>query len=167
MAVVGVAYDDTLNVRLAPGTDFETIGELKPDEIAVTATGHNRLLADSFWVEIDRNGELGWVNERFVGYPGVSLDLESSLPAADATALELAQQVAEASASIDPPSVITVAAEPGADIVVMDVMGLRDDAAKGYRLTVTTAPTSKGREVIAVDQQIICSRGLTPDGLCV
>lgn len=165
--VVGVAFDDLLNVRIAPGTDFDVIGTLDPDASGITATGHNRLLPASFWVEVDFEGQLGWVNESFVGYLGSSRALQPSLPAANATALEMAQLVAEAAASVDPPSTITIAAQPLDDVVVMDVLGLGDDAAKGFRLTVTTVETAGKRSVTAVDEQIICSRGITTDGLCV
>ncbi len=165
--VVGVAFDDVLNVRIAPGTDFEVIGTLDPDAAGVTATGHNRLLPNSFWVEVEFEGQLGWVNESFVGYLGSSRALEPSVPAANATALELAQLVAKAAASVEPPSTITIAAQPLDDVVIMDVLGLGDDAAKGFRLTVTTVETAGKRSVTAVDEQIICSRGITTDGLCV
>ncbi len=165
--VVGVAFDDVLNVRIAPGTDFEIIGTLDPDTTGVTATGHNRLLPNSFWVEVEFEAQLGWVNESFVGYLGSSRALEPSIPAANATALEMAQLVAQAAASVDPPSTITVAAQPLDDVVIMDVIGLGDDAAKGFRLTVTTVETAGKRSVTAVDEQIICSRGKTAEGLCV
>lgn len=165
--VVGVAFDDVLNVRIAPGTDFDLIGTLDPDTTGVTATGHNRLLPDSLWVEVDFEGQLGWVNEKFVGYLGSTRALQPSVPAANATALEMAQLVAESAASVDPPSTITVAAQPLDGVVIMDVIGLGDDAAKGFRLTVTTVETAGKRSVTAVDEQIICSRGKTDDGLCV
>ena len=50
IAVVGVAYDDVLNIRIAPGTEFDIIGTLDPLTDDMIAGGENRLLTSSFWV---------------------------------------------------------------------------------------------------------------------
>ncbi len=75
VSVVGVAYDDTLNVRIAPGVQFDVIETLAPDA-SMIAGGENRLLTDSFWVEVDASGSMGWVNESFVGFLGVTRDID-------------------------------------------------------------------------------------------
>ncbi len=166
LAVVGVAFDDVLNVRIAPGTQYEIVGMLDPDEDSVTANGMNRLLESSFWVEIETEDGPGWVNEAFVGFLGVSQTLESDLASATAEAEKLGAMVAETYASEEPPSRITLVATEG-DTVTYDVLGIGDDAAKGFRLEILTSSSGDGRKVESVVETTICSRGLDPQLRCV
>ncbi len=167
IAVVGVAFDDTLNVRVAPGIGFDVIETLPPDA-NMTAGGENRLLTDSFWVEIESGDGKGWVNEAFVGFLGVTRDIDLStvdvVPAA--TAEGFGFSLAETFASTDPVS--TIALVDIADTVVtLDVLGLGDDALKGLRLTVATTEIDEGFTISGLQEQAICSRGLTTDLKCV
>ena len=167
IGVVGVAYDDTLNVRIAPGVEFGVIETLAPDA-NMTAGGENRLLTDSFWVEIDSSSGKGWVNEAFVGFLGVTRDLDlSTVTVAPASSPEqFGFNLAETFASTDPVSTIALV-DIDDTVVTLDVLGLGDDALKGLRLTVSTTEIDEGFTVSGLTEQAICSRGLTTDLKCV
>lgn len=59
--VVLVAADDTLNVRATAGTSGQILGALEPG-VAVRATGAERAVGNSTWVEIETPAGRGWVN---------------------------------------------------------------------------------------------------------
>jgi hypothetical protein len=166
IAVVGVAYDDVLNVRVAPGTEFEIIDTLDPLADDVIAMGENRLLATSFWVEIESAGGPGWVNEAFVGFLGLSRESTSDVVAGSGGPVAVGEILAQTYVSLEPPSRVTLASDEG-DIVVYDVIGLGDDAVKGFRLSIETEPVSGGTGVVSFVEQTICSRGLAQDLRCV
>ena len=167
IAVVGVAHDDTLNVRIAPGVEFDVIETLAPDA-NMTAGGENRLLVDSFWVEIDSGSGKGWVNEAFVGFLGVTRDIDlSTVSVAPApTPEEFGLAVAQSFASVDPVSKVELVGVADT-VVTYDVLGLGDDALKGLRLTIETTEIDEGFTVSGLQEQAICSRGLTTDLKCV
>jgi hypothetical protein len=178
IAVVGVAHDDVLNVRAAPGTDADIVAELAPTETGITATGRARSLPESIWYEVDVDGVAGWASSAFVGYLGLTDDATADVIAAlgetpgAETMLDLGLIVAEAMASDDPPSriVMTVAPTVG-DLgeVTYDVVGLADDALGGVRLHVFGDPAEGGEgfALSNVERTFICSRGVTDDGFCV
>ena len=87
--------------------------------------------------------------------------------------LELGRTVAEALASVDPPSKITVTVEPAVgDLgeVTYDVIGLGDDSVHGYRLHVFAQPseTDDTFSLMSVERTYLCGRGVSDGGeLCV
>lgn len=166
IAVVGVAHDDELNVRIAPGTEFDIIATLDPLADDVIALGENRLLTSSFWVEIESEAGPGWVNEAFVGFLGVSQDQTSDVVATNGDAVAAGELVAQTYVSQEPPSKVTLVNDDG-NTVVYDVVGIGDDAVKGFRLTVVTEPVAGGTGIASFSEQTICSRGLAPDLRCV
>ncbi len=99
LAVVGVAYDDVLNLRAAPGADQEILERIPPLFEDLTALGETRELPRSFWIAVDYEGTEGWVNLRYTGYLGKTTDVTpefvDGLTAADM--VELGMMVAEAS----------------------------------------------------------------------
>jgi hypothetical protein len=177
LAVIGVAYDDVLNVRSIPGNDGEIIATLDPDGYAV-ATGQARLLPSSAWYEVTTPGDAvtGWAALSFLAYPGGTDDATSEfldgglLPRAD-TLTGLAELVAAGFASEDPPSSI-VQITPGnegdasslAD-VTYDVVGLGDDAASGYRLHIFATNDGDGFSLKSIERTVLCTRGLSGE-LC-
>lgn len=167
ISVVGVAYDDTLNVRIAPGVEFDVIETLDPDA-SMIAGGENRLLTNSFWVEVDASGSTGWVNESFVGFLGVTraIDLGTVSVAPAASPEEFGLALAQTFASTDPVSKVTLVAVSGTT-VTYDVLGLGDDALKGLRLKIDTTEIDEGFTVSGLEEQAICSRGITTDLKCV
>jgi hypothetical protein len=178
VAVVGVAHDDVLNVRAAPGTDSEVVAELEPTATGLIATGRARSLPESIWFEVEVEGVSGWVSSAFVGYLGLTDDATAEViealgetPGAE-TMLDLGLIVAEAMSSDEPPSRIVMSVAPTVgDLgeVTYDVVGLGDDALGGVRLHVFGDPAEGGEGFVLsnVERTFICSRGVTADGFCV
>jgi hypothetical protein len=177
LAVVGVAADDTLKVRTGPGTEFEVAMTLDPLHQGAVATGRNRQIeGGGIWAEISDGGRTGWANTAFLLQPGQVTDETAArypTPADRPTAPtmeELAATVAQASASQEPPSKITIVDGPTVgDLgeVTVDVIGLGDDAAGGVRLHLFAEPSGGSFTLRTVEQTVLCSRGVTDDGLCV
>ncbi len=175
LGVMGVAFDDVLNVRAKPGTDQPVLETLAPTDEGVVATGEERLLPNSIWYEVDANGTIGWVSSSFVGFVGGVDDSTSQYlaefpwPEAE-TMNELGQIVADNVASEDPPSRIvrSVAASVG-DLgeVTYDVIGIGDDATAGWRLHIFGTPTESGEgfSLKSIERTTFCSRGLSGE-LC-
>ena len=65
-AVVGVASDDTLNVRDGPGVENEVVGEVPHNGIGIELLGEDIEVDESPWREISYEGLTGWVNRRFL-----------------------------------------------------------------------------------------------------
>lgn len=178
VAVVGVAHDDVLNVRDAPGTDSEIVAELASTATGLIATGRARSLPESIWFEIDVDDVTGWVSSAFVGYLGLTDDATAEVIAAlgetpgAETMLDLGLVVAEVMASDEPPSRIVMSVAPVVgDLgeVTYDVVGLGDDALGGVRLHVFGEAAEGGEGFILsnVERTVICSRGVTDDGFCL
>lgn len=177
LAVIGVAFDDVLNVRSGPGTSFGIVATLAPTG-TMLSTGEARLLTRSIWYRVSTGSVTGWVNSSFTGQLGLVDDVTSAvvadlggIPEAD-TMLELGRIVAEARASVDPPSRITVTVAPTVgDLgeVTYDIVGVGDDAVLGERLHVFGQPTDSGDgfSLKSVESQVLCGRAVTDDGLCV
>jgi len=177
MAVVGVEFDDVLNVRSGPGTSFEIVDRLGPTATMLSA-GEGRLLTGSIWYRVGTGSANGWVNSSFTGQLGGVDDVTSQvvarvgeIPVAE-TMLELGQIVADARASIEPQSRITVTIAPTVgDLgeVTYDVVGIGDDSVLGERLHVFGQPTESGDgfSLMAVEAEIMCIRGVTPEGICI
>ena len=178
LAAIGVAHDDVLNVRAAPGTDAAIVAELVPTATGITATGRARSLPESIWYEVEVDGVTGWVSSAFVGFLGLIDDATAEVisalgetPGAE-TMLDLGLVVAEAMASDDPPPRIVMSVAPTVgDLgeVTYDVVGLGDDALGGLRLHVFGDPAggSEGFVMSNVERTFICSRGVTDDGFCL
>ena len=176
IAVIGVAHDDVLNVRVAPGTDQRIVDELDPLADDIVALGNARTLSLSIWIEVDTGDTTGWVSSRFIGYLGQTTDETAAIidrlgeiPEAE-TMLDLGLILAEAVASDDPPSSIVMSVAPSVgDLgeVTYDVVGLGDDAVRGLRLHVFGTPSASqdGFVLKSVEQTLLCGRGLS-DGLC-
>ncbi len=177
LAVVGVAHDDVLNVRSAPGIDQPVIDELDPLAANIVALGNARALPGSIWLEIESGGGSGWANASFFAYLGGTTDSTAEIvellgetPAAE-TMLDLGMIVAEALASDEPPSRIVMSVAPTVgDLgeVTFDVVGIGDDSVRGFRLHVFGTPDEGGEGFVlkSVEQTVLCGRGLSGE-LCV
>jgi len=176
MAVVGVRYDDVLNVRNTPGVSgliVTTLGPLRDD---VIATGNNRLLTSSIWFEIEANGLTGWASGRFLGYLGGSGDVlaavvaELGAPPAAADFDALVALIAGTYASTEPQSRITTALAPFGEepiVTTVDVLDIGDDALLGYRLVIFGSEVAPGDfQAQGIELTFICSRGVSGD-LCL
>lgn len=178
IAVVGVAHDDVLNVRAAPGTDSEILAKLAPTATGLIATGRARSLPESIWFEVEVEDVTGWVSSAFVGYLGLTDDATAEViealgetPGAE-TMLDLGLIVAEVMSSDEPPSRVVMSVAPAVgDLgeVTYDVVGLGDDALGGVRLHVFGDPAEGGEAFVLsnVERTFICTRGVTDDGFCL
>jgi hypothetical protein len=173
---MGVAFDDVLNVRVAPGADQTIVYELSPTADDIIALGHNRSLPQSIWFQVEVDGITGWVSGAYVGYPGPVDDVTAQIvqilggiPEAE-DMLELGRSIAEGITSVEPPTRITVTVAPTVgDLgeVTFDVVGLEDDAVAGFRLHIFGAPSGGGFYLDSVETFNFCSRGVDLNGFCV
>ncbi len=177
LGVVGVAYDDVLNVRSGPGTNQPIVATLDPLFDQIVATGRHRLLTRSIWNEIVVDGTTGWANSSFMAWLGTVDDATSryitngfgGTTPSSASMLDLGMLVANVAKSEDPPSRVTVTVAPSeGDLgeITIDIVGLGDDALFGIRLHIFGTPTSDGYSLKSIEQQEMCGRGITDDGLC-
>ena len=140
LAVVGVDYDDVLNVRDVPaGEIIATLGLLNPYvglleireapsgeilaspdswEDAIVATGRTRDLPTTTWHELRVAGLTGWSSAAYLAQVGATDDVTAHIVEilgeglqAD-TMLDLGFIVAETVASDEPPSRVVVSVEP-------------------------------------------------------
>lgn len=188
LAIVGVAYDDTLNFRVDPSPDADIIESHGPlsDDLDTLAAGDAWSAPSGVWWHVEVGGTAAWANQAFLGSLGtpqsffdeVSGELESlTFDTVEAAALA----VADLRASDDPVSRIVFAGEPLAfdagGFAIVDVLDLPDDSVKGERIRVDVQPVfdeASGEEgaqdieafvLVGVEITPICGRGLT-DGLC-
>lgn len=176
VAVIGVAHDDVLNLREAPGAGQEIVGEIPPLEDGLVALGETRDIGESFWIAVDYEGTQGWVHFGFIGFVGDTTDETAAVvddlgesPTAG-TMEELGLLVAESLGSEEPASDITLTVEPtiGGDLgeVTYDVVGLGDDAVRGLRVHVFGEEVDSGFSLRSVEVTTLCGRGVTADRLC-
>lgn len=178
IAVVGVAHDDVLNVRLWPGVDAPVVATLAPTAEDLLSLGRHRQLPGSIWHEVEADGVTGWVDMSFIAYLGAVDDVTSrvvadlgGIPSAE-TMLDLGLTVARSQASTDPESRVVMSVAPTVgDLgeVTYDVIGLGDDAVRGLRLHVFGQPDESGEgfTLKSVESTVLCGRGVTEDGLCI
>jgi hypothetical protein len=175
LSVVGVAHDDVLNVRVGPGIFNDIVDTLDPTG-TTTAAGNARDLGLAIWVEHATGDAAGWSNYAFLAFAGATDDataevvgLLGEVPTADSMPA-LGLIVAQSLASEDPPSFIVMSVAPSVgDLgeVTYDVIGLGDDAVRGYRLHVFGEPLTDGFSLHTVERTSLCSRGVDADELCV
>jgi hypothetical protein len=172
LAVVGIAYDDVLNVRALPGLFNDVVDTIEPLG-SVTATGVTRDLGRAFWTELDTGSATGWSNLAYLAYPGGDddptgevVEALEGVPVAP-TIEELALEVARSMASTDLQPLIAMVVEPVDNQVTFDVVGLGDDAVAGYRLLVNGSETEEGIALVNVVRTWLCARGVDDNGLCV
>lgn len=175
LGVMGVAHDDVLNIRSAPGTDQPVVVTAEPTADDVVATGRARELPNSIWYEVTVDGTTGWASFSFLGFIGGTDDataefLDGAQPTEVETMVELADLVADKFASEDPPTRIvqSVAPEVG-DLgeITYDLVGIGDDAIGGYRLHIFAAPAESGEGFVlkSIERTTFCTRGLAGE-LC-
>ena len=174
LAVVGVAHDDVLNLRAAPGADQEILDGIPPTYDALTAVGQTRELPGSFWIAVDYEGTEGWVNLTFIGYLGDTTDITHAVTeqlggtSGAETMLELGLIVAEGVAGDSSADIVMSVAPTVGDLgeVTFDVTGFEDDSVRGSRLHVFGQPIDEAFLLASVEETVICARGVD-DGACV
>ncbi len=181
VGVVGVAFDDILEMHEQPGESTPLVGELPNLADDVFGTGQGRELTNSIWWLVQWNGIEGWVGSGFMARLGATIDFTSDFITLNGnsglgaeTMLDLGLAVAEVVASDEPPSriVVVVAPDASGDLgeITVDVIGLGDDALRGYRLHIFGEPAEiadAGFQLRTIEATLLCSRGVSEDGLCV
>ncbi|MBK5224478.1 MAG: SH3 domain-containing protein [Acidimicrobiia bacterium] len=179
LAVVGVATDDTLNVRSVPGSEGEVLFELEPLNTGVVATGQNRQLDDgTIWAEVTTDDRTGWANTSYLLQPGAVEDATAELfpdpadlPTA-ATMDDLAQTIADSMAGTEEPrpriTIVDGPIEGDLAEITLDVLGLPDDSVHGLRLHLFAEPTGGGYTLRTIERTALCGRGVDEaSGFCV
>jgi hypothetical protein len=172
---MGVAHDDVLNLRAAPGASQTILETIHPTYADLLARGATRSLSSGFWVQVDYRGTVGWAHLGYLGYAGAVEDITAdvldemgSRPSAT-TMTALGRMVAESLAIDEPPSdIVRVTPVVSGDLheVSYDVVGFADDAIRGVRVHVFGEPTAAGFALRTVEMMVICGRGVD-DGVCV
>ncbi|MDP9495522.1 MAG: hypothetical protein M3P87_09815 [Actinomycetota bacterium] len=176
LAAIGVAHDDVLNLRLAPGADQAIVAEIPPLYSELVAMGATRQLAASMWIQVDYLGLIGWVNLRFIAYLGATNDVTAQIvsnlgetPVAESM-LALGLIVAESILTEAPDATLVMSAAPTVgDLgeVTYDIVGSGDDSVSGSRIHVFGQPVDGGFSLQAVEASPFCSRGLGLNDECV
>jgi hypothetical protein len=176
--VVGVSFDDVLNVREGAGVMFDLVTTLAPTSEDVVSAGEARIVSRSIWWRVVANGTDGWANASYLGMLGMVDDLThlvvdevGRIPGAE-TMLDLGLIVVDTFKSEEPASRVVMSVAPTVgDLgeVTYDVVGIGDDAVLGYRLHVFGQEDEGGEgfSLKSVEATIFCGRGVTEDGLCV
>lgn len=174
--VVGVKYDDVLNLRAAPGADQPISDEIPPTYANLVAQGNTRDLSPGFWIEVDYEGTVGWVNFAYVAFEGDVTDETSTVldelgeRPVEPTMTDLGELVADVFDSEEEGQSDTVqvteVVEGDLVEVTYDVIGLGDDAVLGYRLHVFAEESGDGFTLRSVEATLLCARGVS-GGACV
>lgn len=176
LMVIGVRYDDVLNLREAPWVNHTIAGEIPPTYGDLVALGNTWQLSSSFWIETDYEGTVGWVHMGYIGYEGDTTDDTSRLISElgetpiEPTMTDLGGFIAAQYATED---------EQGSDIVQVtpvmtgdlaevtyDVIGLADDAVRGVRIHVFAERVDDGFGLRSVEVTALCGRGVDESGAC-
>ena len=176
LAVVGIGYDSTLNVRDEPGGQI--VAKLDSTDTGVVPTGTIQVVAGVSWHEVHAAGVVGWVSGEYVTPLGATVDATTEIvgrlgetPSA-ANLAALGRTVAGAVASEEPESRVRISGEPTVgelSEVTMDVVGQPDDSIRGFRLHVYATRNSDGTFTLRnVEGTVMCyiERGVNAQGLC-
>jgi hypothetical protein len=175
LAVVGVAHDDVLNLRAAPGANQDIVAGIPPLFSDLVAVGSTRQLSASMWIEVDYEALTGWVNLRYIAYLGAAIDVTADVVAnlgenpVAGDMLELGLLVAESLSSNLPTSQVVSGAPTSGDLgeMTIDVTGSEDDSVRGGRIHVFGQPVDDGFALHSVEVTPLCARGVDGDGHCV
>jgi hypothetical protein len=178
LGVVAVSYDDVLNLREGPGTDFEVLKKMPARSDRIIANGRTQALPNSIWYEVTFTGITGWASSTYLAYLGGTDDITADIvsrfddiPTAE-TMADLGLLVAEAYPATERPLRVRMSGAPSVgDLgeVIYDVVGFADDAVRGLRLHIFGAPLESGEgfSLKSVEATALCARGVTDDLACV
>ena len=172
--MVGVAHDDVLNLRAAPGPTQEIVAGIPPHFSGIVAVGSTRQLTGSMWIAVDYETLTGWVNLRYIAYLGAANDVTANVVAnlgeipVAGDMLELGLLVAESLAPDLPTRQVVSGAPTTGDLgeVTIDVTGYEDDSVMGGRLHVFGQQVDDGFALHSVEVTPLCARGVDADGIC-
>ncbi len=183
LVVVGVAYDDVLNFRIAPSPNAQIVESHAPlhADLDMYALGEAWAAPTGVWWKVSVGGDEAWANQRYLGTLAAERDLFDAaaeylqiLMFEDTESAALA--VAEAFGTTEPQSRIEFAApalnfDDGVGVATIDVLDIGDDSVKGWRLGIQVEivwdeesgePGAQDVAFVvltAVDGSPICGRG--------
>lgn len=176
IAIIGVSPANSLPMYALPGEQNPIVGEVAGDADDVVGLGEAFVDDDGeLWWLLQSGGAQGWIKPG-AAFLGARSDVTAEFGTLVGASVEdLAQAVADNIVASDGPfdSVVLIEAAEITNgfegTATIDVVGLGDDALAGYRLLVDgSANATQGDEyaLTGVTRILLCSRGLTPDGLC-
>ncbi|MGI9584173.1 MAG: hypothetical protein ACR2N7_01115 [Acidimicrobiia bacterium] len=176
-AVVGIAHDDVLNVRIGPGARAPIVETLDPTSDGLVATGQAGIVdRRTIWWEVATDTGQGWVAAPYLAGRGSTDDVTASVIAASEhgwptaeTITSLAMSVAEIRGA-DRVVVVAAPSDEGLHAeIVLDLFVDYDDALRGERLLVVGQRSEPGGELalFVVESTVLCWRDVDTDGLCV
>lgn len=176
LGVVGVPYDDVLNVRSGPGVEFEIVGTLAPTAEGISGTGDGwQLPSGAVWWRVDAGAFGGWAASRFLARLDGTFDATAGvvgslgeLPAAE-TMVDLGELVAGTFVDADVGSEVVQITTPSVgDLgeITYDVLGFADDSVGGVRLHIFATPGDESFTLKSVEATSFCTRGVADD-ICV
>jgi len=168
----------TLPVLAAPASGDPALQQLANDREDVLATGLACLLdASGLWYEITADGVTGWANAYNLGFLGRTDDATAEIVAGVGSipfgsVINVIGDVVAHHASVEPPTVVSRQGEyTFGDLIegTIDLIGLGDDALKGWRLRFFLQEDEGSSDVglKTVERTAICLRGVNGDGLCL
>ncbi len=178
VAVVGVAFGDSVPMRAAPRAGAEVSAELSARFDGAVGTGQGRTNDGTGWWRVRVGQTQGWVDASTMARLGATADVTADVVAdlgerpRAATMRALGRTVARArldgltEAGDD---VIVVSAAPRVgDVgeISLDVVDRADDSVVGERLVVFGTPDGDGFVLRSVESTVFCARGVTGDGRC-
>ena len=173
LAVVGVQRGDVLNVRSGPGVGNPVVAELAPTASGFTATGRTRDVGGGArWSEVETSEVSGWVNSRYLALVGQTEDVTAMFddPVRARTPARLAGAMVDRLYPDPPRPVVVVVEGPRrGDLteLLVDVIGIGDDTARGWRWLVFAETAGDGYRLRTVEETVLCSRDVTDEGLCL
>ncbi len=176
-AVVGVAHDDVLNVRVGPGIDADIAETLDATSEGLVATGEARMVdRRTIWWEVNTNERPGWVASAYLAGLGSTDDVTAAVIATSEHGWPVAETIATLAMTVaqirDADRVVVVVAPSDDGLhaeIVLDVFVHHDDAIRGERLLVVGQRSEAGGELalFVVESTALCWRGVDASGLCV
>ena len=176
LTVVMVGHDELLNIRESPGTDSPIVATT----LGVLAGGESRWIDDgSVWWSVQFEGDVGWVDSRFVARVGEYDDVtdevlarSGGIPEAE-TGMDLAVRAVAALMGDDPEDVELMSPArslgSGQRTLTVDMIGFADEMARGFRARAVTEATASGETLALVSLELapICRQDVGSDGRCL
>lgn len=190
--VVGVRYDDVLNIRDQADASSAIVATAAPFAAnPQLISGGEGLLFNpngGAWWKVTVNGNAAWASASFLGQVSPNNEdllpvLTANMPSTTSPNLNtLIIDIATALAAGPTPSVVLSTEPVGIDAIgseaTIDVLGIGDDSVKGWRIRIlfnnvfddinASNPQLVGVELVVADAFPICHRGLeASSGLCI
>lgn len=175
-AVIGASAQQSHEIRALPGDNQPLLGVTAPGasvgffgDVFATEDG-------TVWYRVRYESFQGWIKPQ-VGYRGIATDVteqakaaigaDTPYPSAEALATAIGDVFASATGAPEATIVSKTEIESQSlSTVTVDILGLPDDAQLGYRISISADGRTGQWLTESVLQFPLCSRGVTPTGIC-